>query len=300
MFNRIFATVVAISWPTLLLAQYLIQTYPDPRTNHSSCAISSPGHLCDPKRLLKEVNSIQNKSPACLRSRDSKLEILVAVVEKVAGNPPNSEKIEKFTNSLKTRYQNHKTLSECDNLILIVNSKKDRQVYTVAGRDVMLTKDVLKNAFVENIQSFKVLRDGSNPDFPQLSVNGVETREKIDFSKSEKVPAKTALLTKSQENSIAVARCDVEDDQIGSYVQAVVEDAMSLSLRLIKDARFTQIEESIQNVVKIENGKNRVWQEASEAFIEDLYKKYATYIKAESVSSRCPVNYLASKKVTEQ
>lgn len=64
---------------------------------------------------------------------------------------------------------------------------------------------------------------------------------------------------------------------------------MELSLRLLRDPRYTQIEEAIQNAETVPNVKNRVWQEVREEFIDDMYQKYSAYIKTASVEKRCPV-----------
>jgi hypothetical protein len=48
--------------------------------------------------------------------------------------------IEKFTNQLRSKYQNYQDVSLCDPLVLIVNSRSDRQVFTVAGRDAKVNK----------------------------------------------------------------------------------------------------------------------------------------------------------------
>ena len=43
----------------------------------------------------------------------------------------------------------------CDTMVLIVNSRLDRQVFTVAGRDARLSRDVLQTAFQRNIAHFR-------------------------------------------------------------------------------------------------------------------------------------------------
>jgi hypothetical protein len=46
-------------------------------------------------------------------------------------------------------------------MVLIVNSRRDSQVYTVAGRDTKLTKPELKGAFERNIDHFKSRQFGT-------------------------------------------------------------------------------------------------------------------------------------------
>lgn len=41
-------------------------------------------------------------------------------------------------------------------MVLIVNSRSDRQVYTVAGKDTKLSKAILKAAFENSIANFRV------------------------------------------------------------------------------------------------------------------------------------------------
>ena len=40
-------------------------------------------------------------------------------------------------------------------MVLIVNSRSDRQVFTVAGRDAKLSRDVLQTAFQRNLVHFR-------------------------------------------------------------------------------------------------------------------------------------------------
>ncbi|TMS34992.1 hypothetical protein L596_002479 [Steinernema carpocapsae] len=47
----------------------------------------------------------------------------------------------------------------CDTMVVIVNSRLDRQVFTVAGRDTKLSKDVLRTAFERNLGHFRASRN---------------------------------------------------------------------------------------------------------------------------------------------
>lgn len=40
-------------------------------------------------------------------------------------------------------------------MVLLVNSRADRQVFTVAGRDAKLTREVLQSAFHRNLVHFR-------------------------------------------------------------------------------------------------------------------------------------------------
>lgn len=46
-------------------------------------------------------------------------------------------------------------MSLCDTLVLIMNSRTDRQVFTVAGRDAKLSREVLQAAFHRNVGHFR-------------------------------------------------------------------------------------------------------------------------------------------------
>lgn len=48
-----------------------------------------------------------------------------------------------------------KDVSLCDTMVLIVNSRTDRQVFTVAGRDAKLSREVLQTAFHRNVGHFR-------------------------------------------------------------------------------------------------------------------------------------------------
>uniref|UniRef100_A0AC35G3W6 Uncharacterized protein n=1 Tax=Panagrolaimus sp. PS1159 TaxID=55785 RepID=A0AC35G3W6_9BILA len=106
------------------------------------------------QQLATVTAQIRNTSPQCLGSPNQNLQIIVALLEKIGVNPLDPVDIERFTNSLRLKYLNFQELN-CDTLVLIVNSRRDRQVFTVAGRDAKLSRDVLQTAFHRNIGHFR-------------------------------------------------------------------------------------------------------------------------------------------------
>nr|CDJ87236.1 Protein of unknown function DUF477 domain containing protein [Haemonchus contortus] len=152
-------------------AQYTSQTYPDPRVDPLTCRLPFASYVCDPSgvlgdddrvRLMQKINQfrpitagIPNTSPACAFQKDKNLDIFVVVMDKIGSVPGSPVDIEKFANNLKRRFQNYQDVSSCDTMVLIVNSKQDRQVFTVAGRDARISKDTLKTAFEKNVGHFK-------------------------------------------------------------------------------------------------------------------------------------------------
>ncbi|CAI2329117.1 unnamed protein product [Caenorhabditis sp. 36 PRJEB53466] len=163
---------VLLSAPAL--SQFTSQTYPDPRLDPFSCRLALPSQVCDPSaivsdeertRLVQRVSQlhsltagIKNTSPSCALMPDRNLEIIVAIIDKIGSVPGVPVDIEKFANNLKRRYQNFQDVGMCDTTVLIVNSRQDRQVFTVAGRDAKISKDTLKSAFERNIGHFKTGR----------------------------------------------------------------------------------------------------------------------------------------------
>ncbi|MFH4975818.1 hypothetical protein AB6A40_002527 [Gnathostoma spinigerum] len=150
--------------------QFVAENYPNPKIDPHSCHIHTPGPVCDPSSILPEyekqalierikqlssiTSAIPNTSPAC-QSRPRAVDFIVAVVEKIGVDPSLPVDIEKFTNSLKLRFQGFQDPSLCDTMVVIVNSRSDRQVFTVAGRDVKVSEELLKTAFRRNIKHFK-------------------------------------------------------------------------------------------------------------------------------------------------
>ncbi|VDM53936.1 unnamed protein product [Angiostrongylus costaricensis] len=316
----------------IVSAQYTSQTYPDPRLDPITCRLPLSSYICDPSsilsdeerlRLVERVNQfrtmtagIRNTSPACAIQPDRSLDIFVIVIDKIGSIPGAPVDIEKFTNNLKRRFQNYQDISACDTTVLIVNSKQDRQVFTVAGRDTRIPKDTLRNAFERNIGYFKagnyamgiegmvelIVATYSNahimqiprPDnqqwdfddfltvilmalwqLPTCSYRVVATPDPTKFvpdirSTPETVaPFRAAGLPNSvhpvkvfSSNSAieinendkvwvtimqqAVARCGSEPELLPVHVRAVVEEAMSISLKLISDSRYNSIEEEVE------------------------------------------------------
>ncbi|KAK6030243.1 hypothetical protein OSTOST_03631 [Ostertagia ostertagi] len=101
------------------------------------------------------TSGIRNTSPACAFQPERNLDIFLVIMDKIGSVPGAPVDIEKFANNLKRRFQNYQDVSSCDTMVLIVNSKQDRQVFTVAGRDARISKDTLKNAFERNVGHFK-------------------------------------------------------------------------------------------------------------------------------------------------
>ncbi|KAI6242771.1 hypothetical protein M3Y99_00183900 [Aphelenchoides fujianensis] len=156
---------------SIVHAQFNPQTYPDPRSDPAGCKIVFPGQICDPSEILSSeqraqlnekilrlqqiTSNIRNTSPPCVGSQNSNLFIMVALIDKLGTVPFESVSVEKFTNLLRSRYQNYQDISACDTMVLIVNSRTDRQVFTVAGRDAKLSREVLQSAFHRNLVHFR-------------------------------------------------------------------------------------------------------------------------------------------------
>ncbi|KAL7080121.1 hypothetical protein ACQ4LE_000406 [Meloidogyne hapla] len=158
--------------------QFNARNYPDPRMDPFSCRLILPGQVCDPaevltpdeRRILNEkitrlqqiTSNIKNSSPACAdTTRNTNLHIVIALMEKLGTIPTDaisrdSPNIEKFTNQLRSKFQNYQDSLLCDTLVLIVNSRSDRQVFTVAGRDAKLSQDVLQTAFHRSVGHFRL------------------------------------------------------------------------------------------------------------------------------------------------
>ncbi|KAL3119140.1 hypothetical protein niasHT_003923 [Heterodera trifolii] len=161
-----------------LRCQFSPQSYPDPRIDPLSCRLLLPSQVCDPseiltpdeRRILNEkivrlqhiTANIKNTSPACAdTTKSTNLFIMVALVDRLSnalpfdGSSDHSANIEKFTNQLRSKYQHFQDISLCDPLVLIVNAHGDRQVFTVAGRDAKLSREVLQAAFQRNVGHFR-------------------------------------------------------------------------------------------------------------------------------------------------
>ncbi|KAI3418864.1 hypothetical protein GPALN_007964 [Globodera pallida] len=162
---------------TKVCCQFSPQTYPDPRIDPLSCRHLLPAQVCDPSEILKAderrilnekivrlqqiTANIKNSSPACAdTTKSTNLYIMIALVDRLNALPfdagsDHSVNIEKFTNQLRSKYQNYQDISLCDPLVLIVNAHGDRQVFTVAGRDAKLSREVLQAAFQRNVGHFR-------------------------------------------------------------------------------------------------------------------------------------------------
>ncbi|VDM06990.1 unnamed protein product [Wuchereria bancrofti] len=361
----IIALLVHVSW-----AQFSPETYPDPRIDPFSCKIPTVGPVCDPselltfgeketltnriKQLLTYAATVPNSSPSCRLFPGKSLSIIIGVVDKISTLPNTPVDIEKFANNLKIRYQLYQDVNLCDLMVLIINSNSDRQVFTVAGKDTKLTKDVLKTAFERNINHFranhyaiglqgmaefitKSYRDAQlfQPGAPLSALLPVpisltnevtaatsdvrEVTDSLGISIPVTIPAFHSRQSElGGENEIgeenltvpvkdksdqlwidiltqAVARCGNNHDKIVKYAQAIVEvhvncafpEAMSLSLRLISDQRYSTIEEKMQSMQNDPESRSRVWNEANIEFIDQLYQKYLTTIRSKA-NLRCP------------
>uniref|UniRef100_A0A915PP29 TPM domain-containing protein n=1 Tax=Setaria digitata TaxID=48799 RepID=A0A915PP29_9BILA len=350
--------LVQVTW-----TQFSSQTYPDPRIDPFTCKVPTVGPVCDPselltfdekkalgnriKQLLTYAATVPNTSPTCRLFPGKSLDILIAVVDRIGTTSIGSVDIEKFANNLKIRYQHYQDVSLCDLLILIVNSKSDRQVFTVAGKDTKLTKDVLKTAFERNIDHFRanhfaiglqgmaefIAKSYHDAQIPQIGIpistvtalhkphknevitpltNGVHqpaaelsTEVSItlpgfhsEFSghnDGNEIGGENLVVPIEDESdqlwidilTQAVARCGNNREKVAQYVQAIVDEAMSFSLRLISDKRYSTIEESAQAVQDDPDSRLRAWNKAKDEFIDQLYQKYLTNIRSKA-NLRCP------------
>ncbi|CAB3403831.1 unnamed protein product [Caenorhabditis bovis] len=335
----------------LICGQFTSQTYPDPRLDPLSCRLALPSQVCDPSaivsdeertRLVQRINqlhgvtsSIRNTSPACSLSPDKNLEIIVAIIDKIGSVPGVPIDIEKFANNLKRRYQNFQDIGMCDTTVLIVNSRQDRQVFTVAGRDAKISKEILKNAFERNIGHFKTGRyalglEGmievivaaySNAHIVQVPtpeifkpssfVQPPSTIESQSFRAAgipnSVQPVKrpfAALQTETVEEddkiwvSIlqqAMSRCGKNEADLPRHVRAVVEEAMNISLKLISDSRYNKIEEESEEHKDVLDSRQTAWESASRDFIRPLFAKYRNTILS-GASQTCPATPGVSRR----
>ncbi|VDK43737.1 unnamed protein product [Anisakis simplex] len=359
------------------LAQYTSQTYPDPRIDPFSCHIPFLGLICDPSdillpnekgdlinkinQLLTLTSQVHNTAPACQSFPGKNLEILIAVIDKIGTIPIVPVDIEKFANNLKSRYQNYQDVTFCDTTVLIVNSRSDRQVFTVAGRDTRLTKQLLSEAFSQNVAHFKAHQfakglegmakliasaygKAHNGEFvmpetlektlvnllhepptdlpPPVIANGIrQTTDNLQIESSSNLPSintnippvvvdsgisitdQTDEKKESEQLWIdvlkqAVARCGDNQDMIGKYTQSIVEDAMSLSLRLIKDKYYNSIEENISKNGDNLESHSDAWSKARHEFLDDIYRRNTLAIRADT-SDRCPLRSDNLRAVTK-
>ncbi|VDK45693.1 unnamed protein product [Cylicostephanus goldi] len=93
----------------------------------------------------------------------------------------------------------------------------------------------------------------------------------------------------------AVARCGQGTDTLAANVRAVVEEAMSISLKLISDARYNSIEEEVETHKDVIGTRERAWENAKTKFIQPLFQQYRTTI-LNSAQQTCPSITLKSLK----
>ncbi|CAI4221746.1 unnamed protein product [Auanema sp. JU1783] len=320
--------------------QFTSQTYPDPRLDPLSCRLALPSPVCDPSavvtdeeraNLINKVNQLQsvtrgirNTSPACVLQPEKNMEIIIAIVDKIGNIPGAPVDIEKFANNLKRRYQNFQDISVCDTTILIVNSRQDRQVFTVAGRDARISKETLKNAFERNIAHFKTGRyalglegmievivaaytnahivqipsqENFRPESNFVPItsepqpfraagipNSVQPAKK-NFEISEQIDEKDQVWVTIMQQ--ALARCGQDTTNLSKHVKAVVEEAMSISLKLISDTRYNSIEEEVETNKDVLGIRDRAWETAKTEFILPLFNRYKNTILNNS-NNQCP------------
>lgn len=123
-------------------AQFNPQTYPDPRIDPAGCHIIFPGQICDPSdiltaeqrtqlnekilRLQQITSNIRNTSPPCIGSQQSNLFIMVALMERLGTLPFESSDVQKFTNLLRSKYQNYPDVGKS-----VLKVKFSRQTYMI-------------------------------------------------------------------------------------------------------------------------------------------------------------------------
>ena len=209
--------------------------------------------------------------------------------------------------------------------MLIVNSRRDRQVFTVAGRDAKLSRDVLQTAFHRNVGHFRAARYAMGLEGmveyivsayssihivqvpPPESIgpisSGIETissgLSSSNFlahgvrQKPEQKFDKFDLSSVADEDKIWVdlmikagGRCGFDPARMTENVRAVAEEAMSLSLKLIQDSRYNKIEEFAQDPESGSGAREKAWAEAKSSFLDALYAEYKDIFPRRA--SQCP------------
>uniref|UniRef100_A0A1I7SVT1 Secreted protein n=1 Tax=Bursaphelenchus xylophilus TaxID=6326 RepID=A0A1I7SVT1_BURXY len=319
-------------------AQYSPQSYPDPRLDPASCKTLFPGQVCDPAEILtpeqrnqlnekiqnlqRITSNIRNTSPPCVNSHHSNLYIMIALIDKLGMLPFESVSVEKFTNLLRSRYMNYQDVGLCDTMVLIVNSRQDRQVFTVAGRDAKLSREVLQDAFHKNLVHFRSGNYGTGlegmveqivgaynlahiiqvpqPNFSEGSFQQLPSTSSGSGHFVHGVPQKVDVKTEKfnfdevkEEDQLwiqllikAIGRCGYNQAKVTEYVRGTVEEAMALSLKLISDPRYNKIEEEAQDISLGPNARDRAWQNAT--FIQELYDRHSGAFPRRA--SQCPVS----------
>ncbi|VDP30178.1 unnamed protein product [Heligmosomoides polygyrus] len=85
----------------------------------------------------------------------------------------------------------------------------------------------------------------------------------------------------------AVARCGAQPENLAVHVRAVVEEAMTISLKLISDERYNGIEEEVEAHKDVIGTRERAWESAKAQFVLPLYQKYHSMIVGSSQRT-CP------------
>uniref|UniRef100_A0A914Q8J6 Uncharacterized protein n=1 Tax=Panagrolaimus davidi TaxID=227884 RepID=A0A914Q8J6_9BILA len=331
----LFSIFLLIIFPSNIFGQFTSQNYPDPRTEPLRCKLLLPGQICDPSDILNDVErrklnekiqqlatvtaQIRNTSPQCVGSPNQNLQIIVALLEKIGVNPLDPVDIERFTNSLRLKYLNFQELN-CDTLVLIVNSRRDRQVFTVAGRDAKLSRDVLQTAFHRNIGHFRQghyvlglegmveyivssytsthIVQVPSPEVLGPTNSGIENTNFVAHGVRQKPeqkisPEKFDYTGIPEDDKVWVdlmiragGRCGYDPTKMTENIRAIVEEAMSISLKLISDTRYNKIEEISQDVNSGSGAREKAWADAKTSFIDSLYTQYKD--KLPRKVSQCP------------
>uniref|UniRef100_A0A914VI82 TPM domain-containing protein n=1 Tax=Plectus sambesii TaxID=2011161 RepID=A0A914VI82_9BILA len=162
------SVVFAQSDPTK--SGWTTKDYPDPRIDFAKCGSNSPGFLCDPDGLLREEDRIAlkghvedverqskkvfNKSQFCSTGAPDGLQFFIVLMNKMDGSTVGQTETKLFAQEIKAKYDIFKDVNTCDTTVVIVSSKNDGQLYTVAGRDAQLPGSDLENAFNQNTDHF--------------------------------------------------------------------------------------------------------------------------------------------------
>uniref|UniRef100_A0A7E4V0V9 ATP-cone domain-containing protein n=1 Tax=Panagrellus redivivus TaxID=6233 RepID=A0A7E4V0V9_PANRE len=130
--------------------------------------------------------------------------------------------------------------------------------------------------------------------FSSFVAHGVRQKPEQKTSGFEQMPMeKLDLSAVPDEDKIwvqlihkAASRCGYDKSKIAENVRAVVEEAMSISLKLISDNRYNTIEEASQDFSTSSNPRIKAWADAKTNFIDDLYARYRESFPRRA--SQCP------------
>ncbi|KAJ1358081.1 hypothetical protein KIN20_016391 [Parelaphostrongylus tenuis] len=282
----------------IVAAQYTSQTYPDPRLDPITCRLPLSSLICDPSSVLSDEErlklahrlnqlrtmtaGIRNTSPACAMQADKTLDVFVIIIDKIGTIPSAPVDIEKFSNNLKRRFQNYQDVSACDTAVVIVNSKQDRQNVDDAGplkeacsRNPLNIRNCCTIPSSRTANSFHKVKV-----FPSINTNEIDDNDKSNYSFEDlikdapsgfdEILKRRKLLKLLVFHKIfaciwvtimqqAVARCGSQPELLPVYVRAVVEEAMSISLKLITDSRYNSIEEEVEANKDVTGMSERKW-----------------------------------------